>query len=72
TLNASTGFTPFQLKTGCSPHSIPPLIPKEPTTLITTEADMQAIINTLHTDIQEAQDCLCKGHSRSWADVMPS
>ena len=31
TVNASTGFTPFQLKTGCSPRLIPPLIPESPT-----------------------------------------
>ena len=28
TVNASTGFRPFQVKTGCSPRLIPPLIPE--------------------------------------------
>jgi hypothetical protein len=29
TVNASTGFTGFQLKTGKSPRLIPPLVPAE-------------------------------------------
>ncbi|KIJ50025.1 hypothetical protein M422DRAFT_94605, partial [Sphaerobolus stellatus SS14] len=58
TVNASTGFMPFQLKTGRSPHLIPPLVSKDVQTLTSAEADAQTIINNLHTDIQEAQDRL--------------
>jgi len=57
TINASTGFSPFQLKTGRSPCLIPPLI------LIladATPAEISArdIIDHLQTDVKEAQNNL--------------
>ncbi|KIJ35860.1 hypothetical protein M422DRAFT_93664, partial [Sphaerobolus stellatus SS14] len=58
TANTSTGFTPFQLKTGRSPRLIPLLVSKDVQTLTSAEADAQTIINNLHTDVQEAQDRL--------------
>ncbi|KIJ50275.1 hypothetical protein M422DRAFT_88413, partial [Sphaerobolus stellatus SS14] len=59
TVNASTGFSPFQLKTGRSPRLIPPLVPHTDTATPTpAEMDAQLIINKLHTDVSEAQNRL--------------
>ncbi|KIJ35832.1 hypothetical protein M422DRAFT_180080 [Sphaerobolus stellatus SS14] len=57
TVNISTGFSPFQLKTGRSPRLIPPIIP---ILTGTTEDDITAheIIIRLQMDVQEAQDNL--------------
>jgi hypothetical protein len=51
------GFSPFQLKTGRSPHLIPPLVPIVPNASesIVTAYD---IIHRLQTDVQVAQDNL--------------
>ncbi|KIJ36103.1 hypothetical protein M422DRAFT_89425, partial [Sphaerobolus stellatus SS14] len=59
TINVSTGFSPFQLKTGRSPRLIPPLVPRTDTaTLTPAEMDAQIIIDKLRTDVSEAQDRL--------------
>ena len=56
-VNASTAFSPFHLKTGRSPHVIPPLTPA-PTTATTAELDARQIISQLELDVKEAQDNL--------------
>ncbi|KZV86156.1 hypothetical protein EXIGLDRAFT_593544, partial [Exidia glandulosa HHB12029] len=57
TVNASTGFSGFQLKTGRSPRIIPPLLPL-PADATQAEVDAHAIIQRLETDVKEAQDNL--------------
>ncbi|GLB33353.1 putative retrotransposable element tf2 155 kda protein type 1-like [Lyophyllum shimeji] len=57
TVNASTGFSPFQLKTGRSPRIIPPLVP-EPADATPAEVDAREIIARLELDVKEAQDNL--------------
>ena len=42
TVNASTGYTPFYLRTGHSPRLIPPLVPQPPTSLDVSETTRQA------------------------------
>ena len=56
TVNVSTGFSPFQLHIGCSPHIIPPLISSAE--LAKGESDMHSFLFHLQDDVQEAQDCL--------------
>jgi hypothetical protein len=57
TMNASTGFSGFQLKTGWSPHIIPPIAPltKNATT---NEITTHNIITQVNLDVQKAQDNL--------------
>ncbi|KIJ42625.1 hypothetical protein M422DRAFT_145415, partial [Sphaerobolus stellatus SS14] len=57
TINASTGFSPFQLKTGHSPRIIPPLVPA-PADASAAEISAREIIDRVHRDVQEAQDNL--------------
>ena len=57
TVNSSTGFSPFQLKTGRSPRVIPPLTPAPPTATA-AEIDARQIIARLEIDVKEAQDNL--------------
>ena len=59
TMNKSTGFSPFQLHMGCTPHIIPPLLANMPT----DSADIsppaitaRMIIKRLQHDVLEAQD----------------
>jgi hypothetical protein len=74
TINTSTGFTPFMLKSAHLPHLIPPLIETDDTsraisTPTNTDAEnhiptsdgeetAQAVINQLADDILEAKDSL--------------
>lgn len=55
TINSSTGFSPFQLKTGHSPRIIPPIV-----TVANSREDQEAIsvLERLQTDILEAKDNL--------------
>ena len=57
TINASTGFSPFHLKTGRSPCLIPPLTPA-PLTTTMAKVDARKIITQLELDVREAQDNL--------------
>ena len=56
-VNASTGFSGFQLKTGQSPHIIPPLAPLY-TNATTEQITAHDIITRIALDVQEAQDNL--------------
>jgi len=57
TINASTGFSPFQLKTGRSPRLIPPLVDAQiPKSL--EESNALEVLQRLETDVMEAQDNL--------------
>jgi hypothetical protein len=56
-LNASTGFSPFQLKSGHSPRIIPALAPAiGPQTM--EEMDARKLIEKLDLDVKTAQDSL--------------
>jgi hypothetical protein len=57
TVNTSTGFSPFQLKTGRSPRLIPPLLPLTEN-VMPPETLAREIINRVQLDVQEAQDNL--------------
>lgn len=55
TVNKSTGFSPFQLWLGQSPHLIPPLIAP----IVTTppeEQHVRELIDRLQQDVFDAQD----------------
>ena len=56
TVNASTGFSPFQLHIGRSPRIIPPLISS--TELAEEESDAHSFLSRLQDDVHEAQDRL--------------
>ena len=57
TMNASTGFLGFQLKTGQSPHIIP-LIMLTPVNATADQITTHEIITHMQLDVQEAQDNL--------------
>jgi Chromo (CHRromatin Organisation MOdifier) domain len=57
TVNASTGFTPFQLKTGRSPRVIPPLTPVDPSAP-TPALTAHELIESIDLDVKQAQDAL--------------
>lgn len=57
TVNASTGFSPFQLKTGCSPHLIPPLVDGIILQLL-EDSDAFKFLDSLQIDVLEAKDNL--------------
>lgn len=56
TVNASTGFSPFQLHMGCLPCILPPLAPIPSSTVDEEQAD--ALIAHIHCDVSEAQENL--------------
>jgi hypothetical protein len=59
TVNASTGFSPFALKTGRSPRLLPPFIEQENN----EEGDVQPVLDTLRrleNDLLEAKDNLAR------------
>lgn len=59
TVNASTGFTPFQLHLGRSPRIIPPLVspPKGSPLVVDLDAKAAAdLLSNIETDVMEAQD----------------
>src|ERR1700676_4123244 len=58
TVNASTGFTGFQLKTGHSPRIIPPLIPLANTENSDDVDRALRILKQLDDDVREAKDNL--------------
>jgi hypothetical protein len=58
TVNASTGYSPFQLCTGRSPHLIPPFAPTASTSKVMTDVLAANIIKCLETDFQDVQDNL--------------
>ena len=58
-INASTGFSPFQLHIGRSPHIIPPLTNfSTPTDSPATEQWAREMIQQLQLDTLSAQDNL--------------
>jgi hypothetical protein len=66
TVNASTGFTPFNLKSGFSPRLIPPLLQANgaphiivtPPNMTPEEVAAKVMVERLEMDIQEARDSL--------------
>ena len=68
TVNASTGFTPFQLLTGANPRIIPPLFHDDVSAAKAELGDAATaagdIISRVETDVMEAQDnlLLAKSH----------
>ncbi|TDL14378.1 hypothetical protein BD410DRAFT_694027, partial [Rickenella mellea] len=60
-VNASTGFSPFQLRMGRSPRIIPPLVPNSLTADISASSEggaAKAIIDQIERDVAEAKDNL--------------
>jgi hypothetical protein len=60
-VNASTGFSNFQLRLGRSPRIIPPIIPDsltEPISASSKSIRAQIVIDQLQTDVAEAKDNL--------------
>ena len=62
-VSASTGFSPFQLKTGRSPRLIPPLAPL-PANASPEEVTAREIIERVELDVKAAQDSLLAAKSR--------
>ncbi|KIM90205.1 hypothetical protein PILCRDRAFT_35738, partial [Piloderma croceum F 1598] len=61
TINSSTGYSGFQLKTGHSPRIIPPLIPLVPNLDEVDDVNNALeVLRRLHDDIQEAKDNLLR------------
>ncbi|KAI0073923.1 hypothetical protein K474DRAFT_1567221, partial [Panus rudis PR-1116 ss-1] len=58
TVNASTGFSPFQLHIGRSPRLIPPLTVLPSDELTSHDIDARRLIDNLEHDVLEAQDNL--------------
>jgi hypothetical protein len=59
TLNASTGFSNFQLHLGRSPRLIPPIVPTDlPDTVQAAASSAESVISRINTDVMEAQDNL--------------
>ena len=58
-VNASTGFSHFQLHIGRSPWVIPPIIPLDlPPTLRSASSHVEEVISCINLDVNEAQDNL--------------
>ncbi|RDB19147.1 hypothetical protein Hypma_014227 [Hypsizygus marmoreus] len=55
TVNASTGFSPFQLKSAFSPRLLPPLVPRDHALEPEDDAALQ-VIQAIHLDFSEAMD----------------
>ncbi len=60
TVNASTGFSGFQLCMGCSPHVLPPLVPNRLVDNAKSDTDAAKIIAQLLDDMAQARDNLIK------------
>ena len=59
TVNASTGFSGFQLHLGRSPRLIPPMVPTDlPDDLRSAAPTAEDVISQIRTDVMEAQDNL--------------
>jgi hypothetical protein len=57
-VNASTGYSPFQLRTGRSPQLIPPFAPTLPVSKVPADILAVNVIKQLETDLRDAQDNL--------------
>ena len=60
TTNKSTGYSPFQLRMGCSAQVIPPLVPKDPRDCTPEEERGREIVKRMETLTAEAQDNLLR------------
>jgi RNase H-like domain found in reverse transcriptase/Integrase zinc binding domain len=61
TINASTNYSPFQLRMGRSPHIIPPIVPSDlpPPLVNTDDATLAAnVIEQHNTDVDDVKDAL--------------
>jgi hypothetical protein len=62
-INASTGFSNFQIRLGRSPRIIPPLIPRDLSSVPSQENETlhaEKLVTDLQTDVNEAKDNLLK------------
>ncbi|KIK50001.1 hypothetical protein GYMLUDRAFT_183290 [Collybiopsis luxurians FD-317 M1] len=57
-VNSSTGFSGFQLRSGFSPRIIPPLIPSLPSDSPPADFDAHGFLQQIQLDVLEAQDSL--------------
>jgi hypothetical protein len=59
-INASTGFSPFVLKSGKSPRLLPPLLPEHPEGGDTSPeaVDAQRIIESIEADLRSTKVCM--------------
>ncbi|TFK79038.1 hypothetical protein K466DRAFT_473891, partial [Polyporus arcularius HHB13444] len=75
TTNASTGFSPFQLRHGASPRVIPPLFAASSDEVISSFGpdgeSANALLQRIETDVLEAQDnlLLAKTHQAAAANA---
>ena len=58
TINASTGFSNFQLHLNRSPHLIPIVPTNLPVAIRFTASAAESVITRINTDVKEAQDNL--------------
>lgn len=57
-VNASTGFTPFQLRSGYSPRLMPPLVPEERNGEGAESLKAMELMVQLQNDVAEVKDAL--------------
>jgi hypothetical protein len=69
TVNASTGFSPFQLHMGRSPRMLPPIIPGDKVAEELDAARARALVTQLEQDVMEAQDNLLAAKSAQASNV---
>ncbi|KAG2110912.1 uncharacterized protein F5147DRAFT_526495, partial [Suillus discolor] len=58
TINASTGFAPFQLQLGRLPRMLPPLVPGAATLQDPEEKRARSLLSKLNFDLMEAHDTM--------------
>jgi hypothetical protein len=57
-VNASTGFSGFQIRMGCSPRVMPPLIQEATSEVTSDDAAARSITAQIESDVCEAKDAL--------------
>jgi hypothetical protein len=64
TINASTGYTPFHLKSGHSPRILPPLVPSPGDASDSDTVTAMELVTQLQQDVMDAQDNLLAAKTR--------